>query len=138
MYVPSTRKIISPYDVVFDESFSSALAYSSQPYSEAMVMRPEVMYIPCAASSREKTGNIITFAQFEERNILSKTCNDAESGDKTDNKSIMMSKQDMDAMNYDDDSDHDLISTEMLEDICDGSQCQFPENACSTRRTGHY
>ena len=34
----------------------------------------------------------------------------------------MMSKQDMDAINYGDESDHDLISTEMLEDIRDGSQ----------------
>ena len=33
-----------------------------------------------------------------------------------------MSKQDMDAINYGDESDHDLISTEMLEDIRDGSQ----------------
>ena len=33
-----------------------------------------------------------------------------------------MSEQDMDAINYGDESDHDLISTEMLEDICDGSQ----------------
>ena len=33
-----------------------------------------------------------------------------------------MIKQDMDAMNYGDESDHDLISTEMLEDIRDGSQ----------------
>ena len=33
-----------------------------------------------------------------------------------------MSEQDMDAMNSGDESDHDLISTEMLEDICDGSQ----------------
>ena len=32
VYVPSTRKIISSYDVVFDESFSIALAYTSQPY----------------------------------------------------------------------------------------------------------
>ena len=31
-YVPSTRKIISSYDVVFGESLSSALAYRSQPY----------------------------------------------------------------------------------------------------------
>ena len=31
-YVPSTRKIIYSYDVVFDESFSIALAYTSQPY----------------------------------------------------------------------------------------------------------
>ena len=33
-----------------------------------------------------------------------------------------MSEQDMDAMNSGDESDHDLISTEMLEDIRDGSQ----------------
>ena len=33
VYVPSTRKIISSYDVVFDESFSSALAYTSRTYS---------------------------------------------------------------------------------------------------------
>ena len=34
----------------------------------------------------------------------------------------MMSEQDMDAINSGDESDHDLISTEMLEDISDGSQ----------------
>ena len=31
VYVPSTRKVISPYDVVFDDSFSSALSYLSFP-----------------------------------------------------------------------------------------------------------
>ena len=46
LYIPSTRKIMSSYDVVFDESFSSALAYMPQPYSEAMVMRPVVTYTP--------------------------------------------------------------------------------------------
>ena len=71
MYVPSTRKIIYPYDVVFDESFSSELAYTSRPFSEAMTMRPFVTYTPCATSSREQTGNIILFAQFEEGNLLS-------------------------------------------------------------------
>ena len=76
MYVPRTRKIISSYNVVFDESFSSALAYTSQPYSEEMVMRPEVTYTPRASSSRVKTGDIITFAQFEKGNILTKTHND--------------------------------------------------------------
>ena len=73
VYVPSTRKIISSYDVVFDEKHSSALAYTSQPYSEAMAMRLDVTYTPCATSSREQTGNIITFAQFEEGNIFTKT-----------------------------------------------------------------
>ena len=42
VYVPSTRKAISLYDVVFDESFSSALSYTSRPYAEAMEMRPTV------------------------------------------------------------------------------------------------
>ena len=34
----------------------------------------------------------------------------------------MMSKQDMEVINSGDESDHDLISTEMLEDIRDGSK----------------
>ena len=54
------------YDVVFDEIISSSLAYTSQPYAEAMAIRPDVSYIPCDTSSREQTGNIIMFAQFEE------------------------------------------------------------------------
>ena len=40
VYVPSTRKVISSYDVVFDKKKSSALSYTSRPYSEAMEMRP--------------------------------------------------------------------------------------------------
>ena len=34
----------------------------------------------------------------------------------------MMSEQDMDNLDSSDESDHDLISTEMLKDIPDGSQ----------------
>ena len=52
MDVPSTRKIISSYDVVFDESFSSTIAYTSQTYAEAMSMRPDVSYTPYATSSK--------------------------------------------------------------------------------------
>ena len=77
MYVTSTRKIISSYDVVFDQSLSIALAYTSQTNSEAMVMRMAVTYTPCATSSREKTGYIIMLTQFEEENILTKTWNNA-------------------------------------------------------------
>ena len=69
VYVPSTRKIISSYDVVFDESFSNALLYTSQPYSESMAMRPSVTYKPCTKSLREQTCNIIMFVRFEEGNI---------------------------------------------------------------------
>ena len=60
-----------------------------------MAMRPAVTYTPFETSLREQTSDVITFAQFEEVNILNETCNDAESGEKSDNKSIMMSEQDM-------------------------------------------
>ena len=60
-----------------------------------MDMRPSVTFIPCATSPREQTGNIITFAQFEEVNSLSETnspsetSNNAEISDKSDDDSIM-------------------------------------------------
>ena len=77
VYVNITRKTISSYDVVFDESFSSAFAYTSRPYSEAMAIHPTVTYTPYATSSNEKNGGVITFAQFEEGNILTEARNDA-------------------------------------------------------------
>ena len=85
-------------------------------------MLPAVTYTACATFSREQTGDIITFTQFEERGIWTETRNDTEISDESDNELIMMSKQDMYTMNSGDESDHDLISTEMLEDIRDGSQ----------------
>ena len=95
VYVHSTRKVISSYDVVFDESFSSALSYTSRPYAEAMAMRPAVTYTPYATSSKEQTGDVIMFTQFEEGNLITETSNDTESDDKSDSESIMMSKKDM-------------------------------------------
>ena len=53
------------------------------------------MYTPDATSSKEQTGDVITFAQFEEGNLLTETCNYTESGNESDSESIMMSKQDM-------------------------------------------
>ena len=41
-------------------------------------MRPAVTYTSCATSLREQTGDIITLAQFEEVNILTKICYNAE------------------------------------------------------------
>ena len=49
-----------------------------------MAIRLDVSYIPYATSSREQTGYIITFAQFEEENLLSETRNYMESGNKSD------------------------------------------------------
>ena len=80
MYVPSTRKVISSYDVVFDESLSNALSYTSRPYSEAMAIRLAVTYTPYATYFKEQTGDLITFTKFEEGNILNETRNDAENG----------------------------------------------------------
>ena len=56
----------------------------SQPYAEAMDMRLDVSYTPYDKSSKEQTGSIIPFAQFEEGNLLSETRDHAEIGDKYD------------------------------------------------------
>ena len=68
------------HDVVFDKIFSSALEYTSQAYAEAMAMQTAVSYMRYDPSKKEKTGDIITFAQFEEDNLLSEIRNDIESG----------------------------------------------------------
>ena len=122
VYVPSTRKVISSYDVKFDESFSSALSYSSRPYAEAMAMRLAFTYTPYATSSKEQTGDVITFAHFDEGNLLSETRNDTESGDESDSESNMMSEKDMENLDEKERFDDELISTETLHDIRDGSQ----------------
>ena len=62
-------------------------------------MLPTVMYTPYATSSKEQTGDVITFAQFEEGDLISETCNNTESGDESDSESIMMSKKDMENLN---------------------------------------
>ena len=87
-----------------------------------MTMRPAVIYTPCATSSREQTGNIITFVQFEEGGLLSGTHDDAESGNDNSIMPPLLSEEDMDAMDSGNESDHDIISPEMLEEIRDGSQ----------------
>ena len=100
VYVPSTRRIISSYDV-FYESFSSALEYTSQSYSESMVMRLVVTYTPCTLSSRGKTGNIVMFTFFEEGGILAKTRKNAEIGEESNDNSSMpplLIEEEMDAM----------------------------------------
>ena len=65
-------------------------------------MNPEVTYTPYATYLKEQNGDVITFTQFEEGNILTETRNDAESCDESDNDSIMMSKQDIENINSSD------------------------------------
>ena len=94
-------------------------------------MRTAVIYIPYDTSSEEQTGDIITFTPFEEEGLLSETCEDEESGDESDNNSIMptlISGEEIDMMAYGDESDDEPIFTEMLEDIRDGSQYNPSDN----------
>ena len=107
---------------MFDESFSGAWSYTSRPYAEAMAMRLTVTYTPYDTSSKEQTGDVITFAQFEEGILLTETRNDTESGDESESESIIMSKRDMESLDEKEKVNDDLISTETLHDICDGTQ----------------
>ena len=60
------------------------LVYTSQPYVDTMDVQLAVPYISYNASSRGDTGNIITFPQFEEGNLLSETRDNKEIGNEYD------------------------------------------------------
>ena len=125
VYIPHTQKIISSYDVDFDDIFSIALEYTSQPNAEAMDMRLDVSYIHYATYSRDQTGDIITFTQFEEGDLLSETCDDTESSNKYYDDSTLppfISEEEIDAMSSGRDYDAEPMSKYMLEDISDGNQ----------------
>ena len=82
-------------------------------------------------SSREKTGNIITFTHFLEGNISSKNYNNAVSSDESDNDSIippLLRKETIDVLDSGDKSDHNIINTEMSEDVRDWSQSHLNVN----------
>ena len=49
-----------------------------------MAMRPSVTYAHYATSSKEQTGNIITFEKFEEGSLLSETREYAEINEESD------------------------------------------------------
>ena len=120
------------YDFIFDESVSSTLAYTSQPYVEGMAVCLSVSYIPCATYSKKQTGDIITLSQFSEVNLWSETCDDAESGDKSDDNSNMqplLSEEDMDAMSSVNESEDEPMSMEILEDILYSSQSHLSVNS---------
>ena len=101
-----------------------------------MAMRPAVSYIPCATSSREQTGNIITFAQFKEGGLLYETFDDAKISDESGDDSIMpplISEEEMGDMDSCDDSDAQPMSEYMLEDIPDSSNSHPSVNRIEAR-----
>ena len=65
--------------MVFYEMFYSTLAYTSQPYAQAMAMHPSVTHKLYDTFSRNQTGDIITFTQFEEGSLLTETRDNTES-----------------------------------------------------------
>ena len=90
-----------------------------------MAMRASAKYSPCATSLNEQNGNRITFTQFEEKNLISDTRNDAEGGEESDDNPIippLLSEEEILAMDFGSESDHNLIYTEMLKNIRDESQ----------------
>ena len=87
-------------------------------------MQPPVSYILYAISLHEKPCDIITFAQFEDGNLVENECNEEE--DKSSLSSI-------DESSTDDESDYLSISTNDLEDILEGSQIHPEINARDDR-----
>ena len=76
MGVPHKQKIVSLYNVFFNEILSSEFVYTSQQCAEEMAMRSALSCIPYATYSMEQTGDIITFTSFEEGGLLSETSKD--------------------------------------------------------------
>ena len=71
-------------------------------------MRLDVTYTPYAKSPKEQTVNITTSVQFEEGYLLSKIRDNAESGDESDDDSIMsplIRQEEIDAMDSGNESD---------------------------------
>ena len=65
------------------------MACTSQIYAEDMAIRLVVLYITYATSSRGKTCDIITLAQFEEGGLLSETRDNTESSNEYYDDSIL-------------------------------------------------
>ena len=70
IYVPCTQKILALHDIVFDETFSSELAYTSSPYSDSLTIWPSLSYIPYTTLSHGQTGDIVIFSLFEEGGLV--------------------------------------------------------------------
>ena len=80
---------------------------------------------------QNKNGDIITFAQFEEENLLPETCKDTGKGNKYDDYltlELLISEAEMDDMLSGDESDAEPMCMDMLEDIYDGSKYHLSIN----------
>ena len=87
-------------------------------------MQPAFSYILYATSSHEQTGDIITFAHFEDKKLVETKGNEEEYG------SILYS---IEELSTEDDSNDGSISTNALEEIWGGSQINPGINARDAR-----
>ena len=77
-----------------------------------------------------------TFVKFEEGSLLYETRDNVEIGDEYDDNSTIspwIIEEEMDAMDSGNGSEDELMSTEMLEDICDSSKSHTIENRREAR-----
>ena len=77
-------------------------------------MRPFVKYKAYPTFSKEQTGDIIAFTQCEEGNLISETHDDEESGEKSNEDSLMpplISIEEMDTMDPGDEYENATIPT---------------------------
>ena len=65
------------------------------------------------------------FTKFEQGNLVSETCEEEEGGDESNDNSIippLLSEEEMDVMDFVDESDDEPMCTDILEEIRDRSQ----------------
>ena len=88
-------------------------------------MQSSVSYIQYTTSSKDQTDDLTMLAQFEEGILLLGTCDDTEIGnvfDDDSNIAPLISEALIDARSPGDEYYDEHMSTDMLKDICDGSQ----------------
>ncbi len=74
MYLPSTRRITISADVLFDESFQTAIVTNWRHYQDSLALQPEPSFIPNINITLESTGSIenrpkpVEEVEFEEGN----------------------------------------------------------------------
>ena len=74
MYLPSTHRIAISADVLFDESFQTAIVTNWHQYQDSLALQPALSFIPNVNTTSESTGSIEVHPQpveeggFEEGN----------------------------------------------------------------------
>ncbi len=68
LYVPASREIVVSGDVLFDETFASAIATTWKPFHDSLTLRPKGSAIPDPNTLIESTGTVASVPTFDEGN----------------------------------------------------------------------